>query len=208
MTSPEYAVLDDSGRVMDAHYTVERSDAGVRILFKAGGGSDNREFLRGLEQLLKGLGRLRILITRVAIDTRETRHLSPEQRTLAFSYPVDLSRVQDFRELRVRMTSESARQHLSFTASPTSRLAIHLGASDGDLDLEAAVTSLGLEDSLAPTADEATLRRRADEYSRRARSRNVPAGVQHPRPVAGNTTQYERDPQVRGWVERESDGNC
>jgi hypothetical protein len=155
---------------MDAHYTVHSTGAGVQLFFKAAGGPDNRQFLDGLEQLLRGLGRRHILLGRVAIDTSQTRgKWSLEERTLTFSYPVDLEAERDYRDLRMRITG-SARRHLTVPSSPTSRLLLELFATDPNIDVAAEAVSLGTDSDFGPTADESVLRERAERYRRRAGS--------------------------------------
>lgn len=206
--SSELAVLDDSGRAMDAHYTVHPAGAGAQLFFKAGGGPDNRQFLDGLEQLLRGLGRRRIFLGRVAIDTSQTRgKWSLEERTLAFSYPVDLAAERDYRDLRMRITG-SARRHLTVPSSHTSRLLLELFATDPNLDVAAEAMSLGTDSDFGPTADESVLRERADRYRRRAADLEIPAGIDRPQATTAQSQQFVRDPRVRGWVERQADGNC
>ncbi len=193
---------------MDAHYTVHSTGAGVQLFFKAAGGPDNRQFLDGLEQLLRGLGRRRILLGRVAIDTSQTRgKWSLEERTLTFSYPVDLEAERDYRDLRMRITG-SARRHLTVPSSPTSRLLLELFATDPNIDVAAEAVSLGTDSDFGPTADESVLRERAERYRRRAADTEIPTGIVRPLASMTQSQQFVRDPRVRGWVERQADGSC
>ncbi|MEY3024578.1 MAG: hypothetical protein RJA16_1404 [Planctomycetota bacterium] len=198
---------------MDAHYTVQSTGAGVQLFFKAGGGkkgggSINRQFSAGLEQLLRGLGRRRILLGRIAIDTSQTRDKwTLEERTLAFAYPVDLAAERDYRKLRNRITGLE-RKRLKPKSSYTSQLLLELLATDPNIDVAAEAMSLGTDADFDPTADELVLRERAERYRRRASDVEIPAGIDRPLATTAQSQQFVRDPRVRGWVERQADGNC
>ncbi|WP_433736776.1 HNH endonuclease [Pseudomonas putida] len=62
-------------------------------------------------------------------------------------------------------------------------------------------------EDFAPTADEATLERRAAKLERQP-IKVKPKGIEKPVQTTSNGKSYFRDPEVRAWVRQQAEGKC
>ncbi|MGE8067827.1 HNH endonuclease [Pseudomonas sp. NPDC089569] len=62
-------------------------------------------------------------------------------------------------------------------------------------------------EDFAPTADEATLERRAAKLERQP-IKVEPKGIEKPEQTQSNGKSYVRDPEVRAWVRQQAEGKC
>lgn len=102
-------VVGDDGVAIDASFDCLEFEGEPTIVFHSRGGGPvprNTEYGRGLEVLL---GRLRVKgvqITRIAVESGGTRTLPIDKRVLSVdgvAYPIDLSRVENIKDLRTRI---------------------------------------------------------------------------------------------------------
>jgi hypothetical protein len=88
------ALRDDAGHEMDARFVVEADPSGMAtIVLMSGGGGRNKAYNRGLEVILKRLARAGLAITRIAVESSETRTLDLDARTVRVDgspYPIPL----------------------------------------------------------------------------------------------------------------------
>jgi hypothetical protein len=101
----------DTGEVLDAEFSVEASSSLVAVILESSGGQTaygprrNPHYNRLLELLLRRLARHGFGMTDILVDSQKTQRLNlpPEDRRLrlrTWYYPIDLSAVTDFEELR------------------------------------------------------------------------------------------------------------
>ncbi|MHC8357954.1 HNH endonuclease [Pseudomonas sp. LB3P81] len=62
-------------------------------------------------------------------------------------------------------------------------------------------------EDFAPTADEATLEKRAAKLERQP-LKDVPKGIERPEQTQSSGKSYVRDPEVRAWVRQQAEGRC
>jgi 5-methylcytosine-specific restriction protein A len=62
-------------------------------------------------------------------------------------------------------------------------------------------------EDFAPTADEATLERRAAKLERQP-IKDVPKGIERPEQTLSSGKSYVRDPVLRAWVRQQAEGKC
>jgi 5-methylcytosine-specific restriction protein A len=62
-------------------------------------------------------------------------------------------------------------------------------------------------EDFAPTADEATLERRAVKLERQP-LKDEPKGIERPEQTQSSGKSYVRDPEVRAWVRQQAEGKC
>ena len=89
-------ILDDDGSELDADFSCEPTDGGIDLIMESRGPDRNTQYGPALEILLRRLAEQRAVLTRAIVDSRETRHLAEEGRTLALDdrpYPVELDRI-------------------------------------------------------------------------------------------------------------------
>jgi len=106
-------IVDDDGKDIDATFDCEDFEGEPTIVFHARSGQPvkNRDYGPGLEVLLARLGRSNVQITRIAVESRDTRVRPLKERILqidGFDYPINVSAVEDLKELRTRIGRTAA----------------------------------------------------------------------------------------------------
>jgi len=103
-------LVDDHGCVLDGSFDLEeRTDGGFDVVLHAKGGSKpgartNHDYFDVLELILKRAATASMVLTDLLIDSKPARQLPVDERRLPIELPIDLGRVGDIAELRVRIT--------------------------------------------------------------------------------------------------------
>lgn len=165
-------LLDDDGSPLAATFeAVSEPPLLACILHSAGGGprgtdrTRNRDYPEALTLLLRRLASLRAKIVDINLDSSVARQLPPPERrlTIAHQYPIDLSAVTDYDELRNAITraqsSTARRQQVKPSSGGNGRKRVKLsldipGHSGVDaaerLEMELGALSVGNLDEARP----------------------------------------------------------
>jgi hypothetical protein len=103
-------LVDDSGRLLDAHFSVQRDGTGLAVIFESRGGgaaspgARNRDYSTAQAVLLRRLGSLSAVLTEAFVDsqTPETQSTPRSDRSI-IDAPVVLASEPDMDALRRRM---------------------------------------------------------------------------------------------------------
>lgn len=107
-------IVDDAGAAIDASFDCVDLEGEPTIVFHSRGGGPvlrNSQYGRGLEVLLERLRNSGIKITRIAVESGGTRMLPVDKRVISVegvTYPIDLSLVENVKDLRTRIGRAAA----------------------------------------------------------------------------------------------------
>ena len=114
-------IVSEDGTPFDAHFVVQEigSAATATVSFESAGSSvRNTNFLDGLTSFFRQLGAGRVIV--------DGTRMGKDSRALTLPFPIHLSKVTDFDELRLRFTGSEGRKGTGFSTSATSRLDMDL----------------------------------------------------------------------------------
>jgi superfamily II DNA or RNA helicase/diadenosine tetraphosphate (Ap4A) HIT family hydrolase len=118
-------IVDDNGVALAAHFALHTFlGQPTGLLFKAGGGGMNKQYVQGLDILLARLEKIEAIITDAYVDSGKVRQLSIASRRLPLPvghiYPCQLSSISDLIILRKSFLSAMKVIGRSPTAKKTS----------------------------------------------------------------------------------------
>lgn len=224
--------LDDSGRELDALYSVEPRSDGFDLIVESRGGSDhgpnaarNSDYAPALEQHLSRMGALGMVLQDLHVASSVAMKLPEPDRKVnldRFPLPCTLSSETDVQELRHSIGRASAafgRTDGSDRGNRTKRMRLHMRwPSASGQTAEAIEQMLARPISSAPdekpTDDPDELQKRIDRAAAHIRaaakrgSVRPPQGQPAPGKTSGTTSRFIRDPNVIAWVLNEAAGHC
>lgn len=131
----------DDGHLLDATFSIEQRDSCITVIYESGGGTRgtakarNSDYKEGLEQLLRRLATLGVVINDALLDSGSTAHLPIAERRLWLkgrTYPLV---IDDPCELRRRLGAAQAkagrRPEATGSGNPNKRIQLVLGIPDG-----------------------------------------------------------------------------
>lgn len=224
--------IEDSGRELDALYSVELSEEGFDLIVESRGGSDhgpnparNSDYAVALEQHLSRMGAFGMVLLDVQVASRVAMDLPEVSRRISldnFAFPLALSSISDVRALRLSIGRASAafgRSDGSDRGNRTKRMRFSL-----DWQPALGMTSDALERLLSrpprrisvelPTSDPEELQVRVRNAIASLRAAIVtgeapaPTGQTSPTKTIGSSSRFVRDPNVIAWVLNEAAGIC
>lgn len=227
--------FDDSGRELDALYSVEPRQDGFDLIVESRGGSDhgpnaarNSEYIPAMELHLSRMGALGMVLQDLQVASRVAMKLAEPDRRVSldrFPLPLPLLTASDVQELRHSIGRASAafnRTDGSDRGNRTKRMRLRMTWSGA-----AGMASDAIERMLArpirpvvptlnemPTGDPDELQNRVERATAliRAAAKHgtvpPPAGQAAPLRTNGTSARFVRDPNVIAWVLNEAAGYC
>lgn len=227
--------FDDSGRELDALYSIEPRADGFDLIVESRGGSDhgpnaarNSEYIPAMDFHLSRMRALGMVLQDLQVASRPIMKLSERDRRVSpdkFPLPLALSTVADILELRRSIGRASAafgRTDGSDRGNRTKRMRLRMAWSGA-----AGMTADAIERLLAgpvprvvakltevPTGDPHELQHRVEKATEQLRAIkkhgavSPPAGQAAPSRTNGTTSSFVRDPNVVAWVLNEAAGHC
>lgn len=107
-------MTDDSGRVLNAEFSVEPDGQGIAVILESAGGltssgpARNSDYTPALELILARLRVLGAVLTTALVDSRLTERLSESDRTV-LDHPVQMASIDDIGGFRLQLTSRQGR---------------------------------------------------------------------------------------------------
>lgn len=224
--------FDDSGRELDALYSVEPRPDGFDLIVESRGGSDhgpnaarNSEYAPALELHLSRMGALGMLLQDLQVASSIAMKLSEQSRRVSldrFSMPLVLSPLLDIRELRHSIGRASAafgRTDGSDRGNRTKRMRLRIlwpSAAGMSADRIEFMLSRPIVPAYSetPTADADELWKRVAKASAHIRVAVNPGTVSPPSgqtivaKASGIYSRFVRDPNVIAWVLNTASGHC
>ncbi|MEE4013426.1 HNH endonuclease signature motif containing protein [Roseibium sp. FZY0029] len=224
---------DDHGRELDALFSVERWSEGFDLIVESRGGSDhgpnaarNSDYAPAMELHLSRMGALGMVLEEVQVASSIAMKLPESGRRVSldrFMFPVNLSRLSEFTELRHSIGRASAaygRVDGSDRGNRTKRMLLRMswprdnGSDARGIEILLAFPREYLSVEEAPTAQPRELDVRVESAVKRIRAK-AETGIVDPPPgqtmagsISVNVTRFVRDPNVIAWVLNEAGGRC
>ncbi|MCY4140870.1 MAG: HNH endonuclease [Rhodobacteraceae bacterium] len=225
--------LDDFGRELDASFSVEKSRDGFDLVVESRGGSNRRlkvgwnsDYAPAMEQHLSRMGKLGMTLQGLQVASTVAMKLPKSERAVTldhFPFPIVLSKVRNFQELRYSIGRASAAFGRSESGSGGNRtkrmrLRVHwpaaLGISAEGIERLLGQTLDPILNSELPTYEPDKLEENARIVIARiraeAKDKNVlpPSGQKSAVTTSSLITRFVRDPNVIAWVLHKASGRC
>lgn len=224
--------FDDTGRELDALFSVAPHSNGFDLIIESRGGSDhgpnparNSNYAPALELHLSRMGILGMVLQELLVASSVAMQLPEEQRGVSldnYSMPLALSSVSDMKALRLSIGRASAafgRTDGHHGGNRTKRMLLRVGwPPSAGLPAQTIEQLLAHPPSFAveeqPTDQPDLLEERVQKATTQFRINaklgkvSVPAGQKKPPKSAGSSSRFVRDPNVIAWVLHEAAGHC
>lgn len=221
---------DATGNLLDAKFSVHRTEQGFNLVVESRGGSDhgpnksrNKHYNEAVETHLLRMQSHGMIIENIYLASRPSLHKDRNDRRLTppgFTPPIRLSDATDIRTLRCAIGSAGAAFGKTSTQNGnyTKRIEFQVRwppalkmteGQIGTLMTGAKITNLEM-----PTADLTELNSRVNKALTRLRTtpdkENAPppSGQKFPKKASSNSDHYVRDPEIIAWILENSGGVC
>lgn len=222
---------DDTGRELDAEFTLEKLPDGFALIVESRGGSDhgpnpsrNKDYIDGMLLHLKRMAEHDMRLDEIQVASSKALRLSESERAVwpeGYPQPLRMAAVSDFNELRLAIGRQSAafQNTSNSTGNNSKRMKLIVRSQEAAAlpmdELEGIFTgrkgrSVWTE---APTSDEEELQRRVASARRKARrsspqGNTPPEGQNDVKRASGSCERFVRDPNVIAWVLEQAAGAC
>jgi hypothetical protein len=224
MASP----TDDSGRVLNASFSIDTREGSFDLMIESGGGSPknsdetrNGDYTPALSLLLERMARHGMQLEGIQVDSKPARQLPEAQRQISprgYSLPLKLATVADPEHLRMRIGAAAAafgREPGKSGGNNTKRLRLQMRwPSAAKLEASAIerllAASIGWAEASTddPEELETRVRRASVAIAQRGGLPPEPLGSRTVEQTESLVTRYKRDPGVIAWVLAASNGTC
>ncbi|SLN77678.1 HNH endonuclease [Oceanibacterium hippocampi] len=222
---------DDTGRKLDASFTLEKLPDGFALTVESRGGSDhgpnpsrNKNYVEGMLLHLKRMAEHDMRLDEIQVASAKALRLSGSERIVwpeGYPRPLSMAAVSDFNDLRLAIGRQSAafQNTSNSTGNNSKRMKLIVRspeAANMAIDqLEAIFTGLNGASvwTEAPASNEEELRERVANARRKARrssakGKTPPEGQNDVKRVSGSSEHFVRDPNVIAWVLEQAAGSC
>ena len=227
--------FDDSGRELDALYSVEPRPDGFDLILESRGGSDhgpnaarNSAYIPAMELHLSRMGALGMVLQELHVASRVAMKLAEDDRRVSldrFPLPLPLRTISDVQELRHSIGRASAafnRTDGSDRGNRKKRMRLRMEWSEApgmtadaiERILARPIRPVVRTPNEAPTGDPDELQKRVEKATALIRAAGKhgdvppPAGQTVPQRASGTSSRFVRDPNVIAWVLNEAAGHC
>lgn len=222
---------DDTGRELDAKFTLEKLPDGFALTLESRGGSDhgpnpsrNKNYIDGMLMHLKRMAEHDMSLDEIQVASAKALRLPESERVVwpeGYPQPLKMATVSDFNELRLAIGRQSAafQNTSNSTGNNSKRMKLIVRspeAADMHMDQLEVVFTGGYGASVwteVPTSDEEDLHERVATARRKARrssanGKTPPIGQNDVKRARGSAERFVRDPNVIAWVLEQAIGFC
>ena len=140
-------MLDNNGKPLDANFSVDSDDGVLSVILESRGAGRNNDYSAALALILERLGALGAVLDSIHLQRARNEARPESERRVqpeGIPFPIDLSTVDDFKDLRRRISSAQAalgrKPGASGAGNGTKRIRMRLSALDIDpVELRATV---------------------------------------------------------------------
>jgi len=211
-------VIDNDGYELNAEVNVLEIDNHVGLVFESRGGRNrNSDYNTALEIILSRLQNAYIETINIVIISSDLLSYfhDPTYRTINIEDSTNIKlRSHNTKELRIKIGKAQTKIKIDSSTtggSPVKRIQLisdQLSNSDWEILISRNLTD---EDRrLLPKFDTAEFEKKVEEYLKNSNALdNIPMGNDNPsKRILNRTEVVERDPAVKAWIIRESNGFC
>lgn len=222
---------DETGRELDANFTLEILPGGFALTVESRGGSDhgpnrsrNKNYVDGMTLHLKRMAEHDMCLDEIQVASLKAVKLPEAERVVwpdGYPRPLRMAGVSDLKDLRLAIGRQSAafRNTSASSGNNSKKMKLIVRSAEAAAmtmdQLEAIFTSRTIATvwTESPTSDEEELRNRVDNARRKARRSpgkfgTPPEGQQDVKRASSLSDRFVRDPNVVAWVLEIAAGSC